>query len=140
MRRVKRTYNFDDSLNEPSVLPTKIPNLLVNGASGIAVGMPTNMAPHNLTEVINGTVAYIDNRKIENDEKNLNNLEIPIAISEVRQMKDRSGQQAMVIDVVVNPWCHQTASSNKIFKAIIPTKTTKTLEISFTLCGKKASI
>ncbi len=57
--------NFDDTLHEPTVLPTKIPNLLVNGASGIAVGMATNMAPHNLTEVINGTVAYIDNRDIE---------------------------------------------------------------------------
>src|SRR5690606_23846689 len=57
--------NFDDSLEEPTVLPTRIPNLLVNGASGIAVGMATNMAPHNLTEVINGTIAYIDNRDIE---------------------------------------------------------------------------
>ncbi|QQD12063.1 DNA gyrase subunit A [Sphingobacterium sp. UDSM-2020] len=57
--------NFDDSLEEPTVLPTRIPNLLVNGASGIAVGMATNMAPHNLTEVINGTVAYIDNRDID---------------------------------------------------------------------------
>ncbi len=57
--------NFDDSLEEPTVLPTKIPNLLVNGASGIAVGMATNMAPHNLTEVINATTAYIDNKDIE---------------------------------------------------------------------------
>jgi DNA gyrase subunit A len=57
--------NFDDSLKEPTVLPTKIPNLLVNGASGIAVGMATNMPPHNLTEVVNGTIAYIDNREIE---------------------------------------------------------------------------
>ena len=57
--------NFDDSLEEPTVLPAKIPNLLVNGASGIAVGMATNMAPHNLTEVINVTIAYIDNRQIE---------------------------------------------------------------------------
>ena len=56
--------NFDDSLSEPSVLPAKIPNLLVNGASGIAVGMATNMAPHNLTEVIDATVAYINNREI----------------------------------------------------------------------------
>ena len=60
--------NFDDTLEEPTVLPTRIPNLLVNGASGIAVGMATNMAPHNLTEVINGTVAYIDNRDIEIEE------------------------------------------------------------------------
>jgi DNA gyrase subunit A len=57
--------NFDDSLKEPTVLPSKIPHLLVNGASGIAVGMATNMAPHNLTEVIEGTLAYIDNREIE---------------------------------------------------------------------------
>ncbi len=57
--------NFDESLKEPTVLPTKIPNLLVNGASGIAVGMATNMPPHNLTEVVNGTIAYIDNRNIE---------------------------------------------------------------------------
>jgi DNA gyrase subunit A len=57
--------NFDDSLQEPTVLPTKVPNLLVNGASGIAVGMATNMPPHNLTEVIDGISAYIDNRDIE---------------------------------------------------------------------------
>ncbi len=57
--------NFDDSLSEPTVLPSRIPNLLVNGASGIAVGMATNMPPHNLTEVINGTIAYIDNRDID---------------------------------------------------------------------------
>jgi len=57
--------NFDDTLHEPTVLPTRIPNLLVNGASGIAVGMATNMAPHNLSEVIDGTIAYIDNRDIE---------------------------------------------------------------------------
>jgi len=57
--------NFDDSLEEPTVLPAKFPNLLVNGASGIAVGMATNMAPHNLTEVINATLALIDNRQIE---------------------------------------------------------------------------
>jgi len=56
--------NFDDSLEEPTVLPAAIPNLLVNGASGIAVGMATNMAPHNLTEVINGIIAYIDNKDI----------------------------------------------------------------------------
>ena len=57
--------NFDESLTEPSVLPTKIPNLLVNGASGIAVGMATNMAPHNLTEVVDATIAFIDNRDID---------------------------------------------------------------------------
>ena len=57
--------NFDDSIEEPTVLPTRIPALLVNGASGIAVGMATNMAPHNLTEVIDGTIAYIDNNEIE---------------------------------------------------------------------------
>ena len=56
--------NFDDSLKEPTVLPSKIPNLLINGASGIAVGMATNMPPHNLTEVIDGTIAYIENREI----------------------------------------------------------------------------
>tara|TARA_Y200000002_G_scaffold77879_1_gene61330 strand:- start:7168 stop:9693 length:2526 start_codon:yes stop_codon:yes gene_type:complete len=59
--------NFDDSLMEPNVLPTRIPNLLVNGSSGIAVGMATNMAPHNLTEVIDGTIAYIDNKDIDID-------------------------------------------------------------------------
>lgn len=57
--------NFDDTLEEPSVMPTKIPQLLVNGASGIAVGMATNMPPHNLTEVCNGIVAYIENRDID---------------------------------------------------------------------------
>jgi DNA gyrase subunit A len=62
---VDHKLNFDDTLNEPVVLPTRIPNLLVNGASGIAVGMATNMAPHNLTEVIDGTLAYINNRDIE---------------------------------------------------------------------------
>jgi DNA gyrase subunit A len=56
--------NFDDSLTEPTVLPGKAPNLLINGSSGIAVGMATNMAPHNLTEVIEGICAYIDNREI----------------------------------------------------------------------------
>jgi len=56
--------NFDDSLQEPMVMPTRIPNLLINGVSGIAVGMATNMAPHNLGEVIDGTIAYIDNRDI----------------------------------------------------------------------------
>jgi DNA gyrase subunit A len=57
--------NFDESLEEPTVLPAKIPNLLVNGASGIAVGMATNMAPHNLTEVCDGICAYIDNKEID---------------------------------------------------------------------------
>src|SRR5690606_31009405 len=56
--------NFDDSLTEPSVLPGKLPNLLVNGSSGIAVGMATNMAPHNLREVVDGIIAYIDNNDI----------------------------------------------------------------------------
>lgn len=56
--------NFDDSLEEPTVLPTRIPNLLVNGSSGIAVGMATNMLPHNLSEVVDGCVAYIENRDI----------------------------------------------------------------------------
>ena len=56
--------NFDDSLQEPTVLPSKVPNLLINGASGIAVGMATNMPPHNITEVINGTIAYIENNEI----------------------------------------------------------------------------
>ncbi|MBC7417154.1 MAG: DNA gyrase subunit A [Pedobacter sp.] len=61
-------FNFDDTLQEPTVLPAKIPNLLVNGASGIAVGMATNMAPHNLTEVIDATVNFRDNRDITIDE------------------------------------------------------------------------
>ncbi len=65
---VDHQLNFDDSLQEPSVLPTRIPNLLVNGASGIAVGMATNMPPHNLSEVVDGTIAYIDNSDIEIDE------------------------------------------------------------------------
>ena len=60
--------NFDDSLTEPTVLPAKVPNLLINGASGIAVGMATNMAPHNISEVIDGTMAYIDNRDITIEE------------------------------------------------------------------------
>ena len=60
--------NFDDTLEEPTVLPTRVPNLLINGASGIAVGMATNMPPHNLSEVIDGTIAYIENNDIEIDE------------------------------------------------------------------------
>lgn len=60
--------NFDDSLTEPTVLPTRIPNLLVNGASGIAVGMATNMPPHNISEIIDATIAYIDNNDITTDE------------------------------------------------------------------------
>ncbi|HTB51517.1 MAG TPA: DNA gyrase subunit A [Ferruginibacter sp.] len=60
--------NFDDSLKEPTVLPTRIPQLLLNGASGIAVGMATNMMPHNLNEVVDGCIAYIDNRDITIDE------------------------------------------------------------------------
>ena len=61
-------YNFDDSLQEPSVLPTRIPQLLVNGSSGIAVGMATNMMPHNLGEVVDGCIAYIDNKEITIEE------------------------------------------------------------------------
>ena len=61
-------FNFDDSLQEPTVLPAKVPNLLINGTSGIAVGMATNMAPHNLREVIDGVVAYINNNEITIDE------------------------------------------------------------------------
>ena len=60
--------NFDDSLEEPSVLPTRIPNLLINGSSGIAVGMATNIMPHNLSEVIDGCIAYIENKDITIDE------------------------------------------------------------------------
>ncbi len=60
--------NFDDTLYEPTVMPTRVPTLLINGATGIAVGMATNMPPHNLTEVINGTLAYLDNNDIEIDE------------------------------------------------------------------------
>ena len=62
------TLNFDDSLQEPTVLPTRIPQLLINGSSGIAVGMATNMMPHNLSEVIDGCIAYIDNKEITIDE------------------------------------------------------------------------
>ncbi|MEY2596700.1 MAG: hypothetical protein RI965_1972 [Bacteroidota bacterium] len=61
-------FNFDDSLEEPTVLPTRIPHLLINGSSGIAVGMATNMLPHNLAEAIDGCIAYIDNRDITIDE------------------------------------------------------------------------
>ena len=61
---VDTQLNFDDTLTEPTVLPAKIPNLLVNGASGIAVGMATNMPPHNLNEVVDGIIAYIDNNEI----------------------------------------------------------------------------
>jgi DNA gyrase subunit A len=60
--------NFDDTLQEPSVLPTRIPNLIVNGSSGIAVGMATNMAPHNLSETVDAIIAFIDNRDITVDE------------------------------------------------------------------------
>jgi len=60
--------NFDDTLKEPTVLPTRVPNLLINGASGIAVGMATNMPPHNLTEVVDGTIQYIDNNDVTIEE------------------------------------------------------------------------
>ncbi|UYQ95130.1 DNA gyrase subunit A [Chitinophaga horti] len=62
------TLNFDDTLEEPTVLPTRVPNLLINGASGIAVGMATNIMPHNLSEVVDGCIAYIDNREITIEE------------------------------------------------------------------------
>ena len=65
---VDHKLNFDDTLHEPTVLPTRIPGLLVNGASGIAVGMATNMPPHNLSEVVDGITAYIDNNNIEINE------------------------------------------------------------------------
>ncbi len=65
---VDHQLNFDDTLEEPTVLPTRIPNLLVNGTSGIAVGMATNMPPHNLSEIIDGCVAYVDNPDIEMEE------------------------------------------------------------------------
>lgn len=65
---VDHQLNFDDTLHEPTVLPTRVPNLLINGSSGIAVGMATNMAPHNLTEVVDGIVAFIDNPQVEIDE------------------------------------------------------------------------
>jgi DNA gyrase subunit A len=68
--------NFDDTLHEPTVMPTKVPTLLINGASGIAVGMATNMAPHNLTEVIDGTLAYINDNDIEIDEL-INHIKAP---------------------------------------------------------------
>ncbi|RDK85294.1 DNA gyrase subunit A [Marinirhabdus gelatinilytica] len=64
---VDHQLNFDDTLKEPTVLPTRVPGLLINGASGIAVGMATNMPPHNLSEVIDGTVAYIDDNDIDID-------------------------------------------------------------------------
>lgn len=65
---VDHQLNFDDTLKEPTVLPTRVPGLLINGASGIAVGMATNMPPHNLTEVVNGIIAYIDDNNIDIDE------------------------------------------------------------------------
>jgi len=68
--------NFDDTLTEPTVLPTRVPNLLINGASGIAVGMATNMPPHNLTEVVNGTIQYIDNNDISVEEL-MNTIKAP---------------------------------------------------------------
>lgn len=65
---VDHSLNFDDTLEEPTVLPTRIPNLLINGTSGIAVGMATNMPPHNLSEVVDGTIAYLENQDITIDE------------------------------------------------------------------------
>ncbi|HPE83931.1 MAG TPA: DNA gyrase subunit A, partial [Aequorivita sp.] len=64
---VDHQLNFDDTLKEPTVLPTRVPGLLINGASGIAVGMATNMPPHNLTEVVNGIIAYIEDNDIDID-------------------------------------------------------------------------
>ena len=68
--------NFDDTLYEPKVMPTRVPTLLINGATGIAVGMATNMPPHNLTEVINGTLAFLENEEIEIDEL-MNHIKAP---------------------------------------------------------------
>ena len=68
--------NFDDTLKEPTVMPSRIPTLLVNGASGIAVGMATNILPHNLTEVVDGIIAYIDNKEITVDEL-MNHIKAP---------------------------------------------------------------
>ena len=68
--------NFDDTLYEPKVMPTRVPTLLINGATGIAVGMATNMPPHNLTEVVNGTLAFMDNNDIEIDEL-MNHIKAP---------------------------------------------------------------
>ena len=67
-RYVDLQLNFDDTLKEPTVLPTRVPNLLINGASGIAVGMATNMPPHNLSEVVDGTIKFIDNTNISIEE------------------------------------------------------------------------
>jgi len=71
------SLNFDDTLKEPTVMPSKIPNLLVNGASGIAVGMATNMLPHNLSEVLSGIIAYVDNPEISIDELIDNHIKAP---------------------------------------------------------------
>ncbi len=65
---VDHQLNFDDTLKEPKVMPTRIPNLLINGASGIAVGMATNMAPHNLSDTVDATIAYIDNNDVDIEE------------------------------------------------------------------------
>ena len=73
---VDHQLNFDDTLKEPTVLPTRVPNLLINGASGIAVGMATNMPPHNLTEVVDGTILYIDNSDITIEEL-INTIKAP---------------------------------------------------------------
>jgi len=73
---VDHQLNFDDTLQEPTVLPTRVPGLLINGASGIAVGMATNMPPHNLSEVLDGTIAYIENNDIEIDEL-MNHIKAP---------------------------------------------------------------
>jgi DNA gyrase subunit A len=62
--------NYDESMSEPSVIPSRVPNLLVNGASGIAVGMATNIPPHNLTEVVDGCIAYVNNSEISIEELN----------------------------------------------------------------------
>ncbi|WP_339610979.1 DNA gyrase subunit A [uncultured Planktosalinus sp.] len=78
MRKISEDIqlNFDDTLEEPTVLPTRVPGLLINGASGIAVGMATNMPPHNISEVIDGTVAYIENNDIEISEL-MNHIKAP---------------------------------------------------------------
>ena len=65
---VQHQPNFDDSLNEPVVLPTQIPNLLMNGSEGIAVGMATKIPPHNLSELVSGLVALLENQEISNEE------------------------------------------------------------------------
>ena len=121
------TNNFDDTLQEPTVMPTRIPNLLVNGASGIAVGMATNMPTHNLREVIDACVAYIDNDKIVVTEipygvnkaeliKSIADLSNDKKIEGISNVNDETDREGMRIVIDIKRDANASVVLNKLYK------------------------